>query len=39
VIRARDLLGLTLPAHLDAWLAAAAARPSVAQELEVVASL
>jgi glutathione S-transferase len=39
VIRARDLLGLTLPAHLEAWLAAAAARPSVAQELEVVASL
>lgn len=39
VIRARDLLGLTLPPHLEAWLAAAGTRPSVAEELAVVASL
>jgi glutathione S-transferase len=39
VIRARDLLGLALPSQLETWLAAAAERPSVAEELAVVASL
>lgn len=39
VIRARDRLGLTLPDRLEGWLATAAERPSVAEELEVVASL
>jgi glutathione S-transferase len=39
VIRARDLLGLDLPPHLETWLAGLARRPSVAAELEVVAGL
>jgi glutathione S-transferase len=39
VIRARDLLGVTLPDRLEAWLEALSARPSVAAEVEVVRSL
>jgi len=39
VIRVRDMLGVTLPASLDHWLAELAQRPSVARELEVVAAL
>lgn len=39
VIRARDMLGLSLPAHLDSWLEALAARPSVAAEIDLVRSL
>jgi glutathione S-transferase len=39
VIRARDMLGVTLPPALEGWLGELAARPSVARELEVVASL
>jgi glutathione S-transferase len=38
-IRARDVLGLELPAHLAEWLDALAERPSFARELEVVAAL
>src|SRR5262245_4291020 len=33
VLRARDLYGAELPAHLEEWLARAAERPSVAAEL------
>lgn len=39
VIRARDLLGVELPARLAAWLDELARRPSVAAELAVVAAL
>jgi glutathione S-transferase len=39
VIRARDLLGVTLPDRLEAWFEALPARPSVAAEVEVVRSL
>jgi glutathione S-transferase len=39
VIRARDLLGVTLPERLDVWLDALAERPSVAAEIDVVRSL
>lgn len=39
VIRARDMLGVALPARLEAWLEALAERPSVAREIEVVRSL
>jgi len=39
VIRARDLLGVTLPDRLEAWLRALSLRPSVAAEVEVVRSL
>jgi glutathione S-transferase len=39
VIRARDLLGVTLPDRLEAWLAALSERPSVAAEVEVVRGL
>ena len=39
VIRARDLLGIELPAHLDEWLSELAERPSVAEELEIVVGL
>ena len=39
VIRAKEMLGVTLPARLDAWLERLAARPSVAAEIEVVRSL
>jgi glutathione S-transferase len=36
VIRVRDMLGLTLPARLEQWLAGLAERPSVAAEIDVV---
>jgi glutathione S-transferase len=39
VIRARDLLGLELPARLASWLGELAQRPSVAAEIETVRSL
>ena len=39
VIRAKHMLGVDLPAHLDAWLERAAERPSVAAELDIVAAL
>lgn len=39
VIRARELLGLELPARLESWLAELAQRPSVAAEIELVRSL
>jgi glutathione S-transferase len=39
VIRARHMLGVELPPHLDAWLERASERPAVAAELDVVAAL
>jgi glutathione S-transferase len=39
VVRARHLLGIELPAHLDAWLEGASQRPAVAVELDIVAAL
>jgi len=39
VLRARHLLGVDLPPHLDEWLERAAERPSVATELDIVAAL
>jgi glutathione S-transferase len=39
VIRAKHMLGLELPLHLDEWLGRAAERPSIASELEIVAAL
>ncbi len=39
VIRARDMLGVELPAHLAGWLDDLAERPSIAAEIEVVRSL
>ena len=39
VIRARDVLGVELPAHLDEWLDELLERGSVARELDVVAAL
>jgi len=39
VIRARDMLGVTLPQRLSDWLGALAERPSVAAEIEIVCSL
>lgn len=39
VIRARDMLGVELPAHLESWLDELAQRPSVAREIEVVRGL
>jgi glutaredoxin len=39
VIRARDLLGVELPAQLDEWLAALAEHPAVREELGVVAAM
>jgi len=39
VIRARDVLGLELPAHVEAWLEQVATRPAVQDELAVVAAL
>jgi glutathione S-transferase len=39
LIRARDALGLELPAHVDEWLAQLAERPAVREELDVVAAL
>jgi glutathione S-transferase len=39
VVRARDMLGVELPGHVDRWLEELAARPSIARELDVVAAL
>lgn len=39
VARAKYMLGVDLPQHLEAWLDAAAQRPSVAAELDIVAAL
>jgi glutathione S-transferase len=39
VIRARDMLGVTLPGRVASWLDELAERPSVAAEVEVVRSL
>jgi glutathione S-transferase len=39
VLRARHMLRLQLPDHLQAWLERASERPSVAAELETVAAL
>ena len=39
VARAKYMLGVDLPEQLDAWLDAAAQRPSVAAELDIVAAL
>jgi glutathione S-transferase len=39
VIRARDMLGIELPAKLGAWLEELSARPSVAAEVALVRSL
>jgi glutathione S-transferase len=39
VIRARDMLGVQLPAHVGAWLEALAERPAIRAELELVAAM
>ena len=39
VIRARDMLGVELPARLEAWLGELAQRQSVAAEVEIVRAL
>ncbi len=39
VVRARDQLGVELPANVEAWAERLAERPSVAAELDVVAAL
>ena len=39
VIRARELLGVALPAQLDGWLEQLAKRPAIAEELELVRGL
>lgn len=39
VIRARDMLGLELPEHLERWLGGLAERPAFAAEIETVRSL
>jgi glutathione S-transferase len=39
VIRARDMLGVTLPARLESWLGELARRPTVAAEIELVRGL
>jgi hypothetical protein len=39
VIRARDMLGVTLPERVAAWLAELERRPSVAAEVEIVRGL
>ena len=39
VIRARDMLGVELPARVAEWLAELAQRPSIAAEIDVVGSL
>jgi glutathione S-transferase len=39
VIRARDMLGVELPPHVEAWLEECADRPSVQSELELVAAV
>jgi glutathione S-transferase len=39
VIRARDMLGLELPAQLESWLDELSRRPSVAAEIDLVGTL
>jgi len=39
VIRARDMLGVQLPPHLDGWLTALERRPAVAAEVATVRAL
>jgi glutathione S-transferase len=39
VIRARDMLGVALPARIAAWLADLEQRPSIAAEVEIVRGL
>jgi glutathione S-transferase len=39
VIRAKEMLGVTLPARLDSWLDELARRPSIAAEIDVVRGL
>jgi hypothetical protein len=39
VIRARDMLGVELPARVATWLAALEERPSIAAEVDIVRSL
>jgi glutathione S-transferase len=39
VIRARDVLGMQLPEHVEAWLGELAERPAVRAELDLVAAL
>jgi len=39
VIRARDMLGASLPARLESWLDALAARPAIAAEIDLVRGL
>lgn len=39
VIRARDMLGVSLPQRVEAWLDSLAQRPSVAAEIELVRAL
>ena len=39
VIRAREMLGVTLSERIESWLEAIAQRPSVAREIEIVRSL
>ena len=39
VIRARDMLGVQLPPHLDSWLTALERRPAVAAEVATVRAL
>jgi Glutathione S-transferase, N-terminal domain len=39
VIRARDMLGVTLPERISGWLAELERRPSVAAEVEIVRGL
>ena len=38
LVRARDMLGVELPSHLAEWLAEVSERPSVREELELVAA-
>jgi len=39
VIRARDMLGVALPARLESWLEGLAARPPIAAEIDLVRGL
>jgi hypothetical protein len=39
VIRARDMLGVELPARVASWLDDLAQRPAIAAEIEVVKGL
>jgi glutathione S-transferase len=39
IVRARDMLGVDLPPHLEEWVDELSRRPSVARELQAVAAL